>query len=494
LKNVPFNPSDLRILVVDDVVSNRNLLGEILEAAGYNVSLAPSAEIALNLARDDRPDLILLDILMPNGMDGFQACQKLKADPRTGDIPVMFITSFKDDTESRITGFRVGGVDYITRPFEKEEVLVRVKTHLKTSCLTQTLLKQTEALQQEIARRQKVENARKKADDHLSLISQKEMELWGISGFVGKSPTIQKILEDIRRLRKAKKTAILIFGESGTGKELIARAIHFGGLHAKGPFIPVNCSAVPAELAESLFFGHVRGAFTSANTSRKGYFELADKGTLFLDEIGDMPLTLQAKLLRVLEDGKVLPLGENQERQVNVRIIAATNQDLQAKMENNAFRSDLYYRLNQYTVKAPPLRERPEDIPLLAEHFLMLFAEEMRIKQPVLSEEALAVLTVYSYPGNVRELKNIIESALIKNENGVIRREHLCFLTTTRLSTTKPDEKQAQIERILAYIKQHGSITNESCRRLLGISCRRASYLLNAMYQQGLLERKGTGR
>jgi DNA-binding NtrC family response regulator len=217
----------------------------------------------------------------------------------------------------------------------------------------------------------------------------------------------------------------LINGESGTGKELVARAIHSGSPRARGPFVPVNCVAVPQELAESMFFGHLKGAFTGATMDRKGYFELAHDGTLFLDEIGDMPPLLQAKLLRVLEDGRVTPLGSTREKLVNVRVVAATNADLESRVASGHFRQDLYFRLAQFTVQLPPLRARREDVPLLAAHFLELFATEMGMKSPRMTATALAVLRAHPYPGNVRELKNVIERALIESGGEPIRPEHL---------------------------------------------------------------------
>ena len=424
------------ILIVDDVPANLNVLRQSLEAKGYDIIIATSGQSALKIAARTQPSLILLDIMMP-GMDGFETCRRLKSDERLLDIPVIFITA-KDETESLVEGFRVGGVDYITKPFEEEEVLVRVQTHLKNHRLTQELIQKNRELEQEIAMRVQAEDARQTADEKLSLISQREEERWGIEGFVGQSQTIAKILKDIRRLQMTGTTSVLITGESGTGKELIARAIHFGGPREKGPFIPVNCSAIPADLAESSFFGHVRGAFTGATTDRKGYFELADGGTLFLDEIGEMPFELQVKLLRVLEDGSFIPLGGTGEKHVNVRILAATNADLQAKIAEGRFRKDLYFRLVAFTVTAPPLRERRTDIPLLVRHFLKMFATEMAIETPVLSDEALSVLKTYAFPGNVRELKNIIERALIESGGGEIRPEHLHFVHLRESDTPPP--------------------------------------------------------
>ena len=243
-----------------------------------------------------------------------------------------------------VLGFQVGGVDYITKPFQIEEVLCRVKTHLENALLKRALQQRTEALtraneqlQREMAERQQAENARNQAVDakekvaeRLDFLSQMEAAHWGIEGFIGRSPTITRILTETSRLQHANTTTVLISGESGTGKELIARAIHFGGTRKGGPFIPVNCSAIPRELAESSFFGHVRGAFTGADTSRKGYFELADGGTLFLDEVGEMSIELQVKLLRVLEDVRITPVGGTDEKQLDVRILAPTHADLQA--------------------------------------------------------------------------------------------------------------------------------------------------------------------
>jgi DNA-binding NtrC family response regulator len=246
-----------------------------------------------------------------------------------------------------------------------------------------------------------------------------------LDGFVGESPHLRRIVADIERLQQFGKTGVLITGESGTGKELVARAIHHHSPRAAGPFIPVNCVAVPADLAESLFFGHLKGSFTGATADRKGHFENADGGTLFLDEIGDMPATLQAKLLRVLEDGEITPIGGTKPLKVDVRVLAATNANLQAKIDAGEFRQDLYFRLARYSVQTPPLRERTEDLSSLASHFLSLFSAEMGLTPPALSPDAAAALQRYSFPGNVRELKNIMERALILSGGKIIQCEHL---------------------------------------------------------------------
>jgi len=461
------------ILIVDDIPANLNILRQALEPEGYEIIAAASGEVALKIAARTQPDVILLDIIMPK-MDGFETCRRLKADPSTADIPVIFITA-KDETESLVEGFRVGGVDYITKPFESEEVLVRVQTHLKIHQLTQELLHKNRELQQEISRRERAEEARNQANEQLSRISQREAEHWGIQGFIGKSQTIAKILDDVNRLQTTGTVGVLITGESGTGKELIARAIHFGGPRAKRPFIPVNCSAVPKDLAESEFFGHVKGAFTGATAERKGHFELADGGTLFLDEVGDMPLDTQAKHLRVLEDGCVTPVGGTRAKQVDVRVLAATNTDLEAKIAEGTFRRDLYFRLTQFRVVVPPLRQRREDIPLLAEHFLKLFAAEMGMEKPTLSGEALAALEAYHFPGNVRELKHIIEGALIRSGGSEIQPKHLHFLPAiTFLKDESSLEiplnlQQAEVFLIKRALTQAGGNISEAAR-LLGIT------------------------
>jgi DNA-binding NtrC family response regulator len=301
--------SGAKILIVDDVPSNLELLSDTLEAKGYDISVAPGGEVALRLVRVARPDLILLDVQMPD-LDGFEVCRRLKADEATRDIPVVYITAH-GQTGEVVQGFQSGGVDYILKPFRKEEVLVRVRTHLENARLAQTLAEQNEARREEIARRQAVTSERDRLAERLSVLSRREAERWGIEGFVGKSGTMQTILKTVETLQSAgaTSTSALVVGESGTGKELVARAIHFGSRRASGPFLPLNCSTIPTEMAESLLFGHVRGAFTGADRDQAGYFDLADGGTLFLDEIGEMPVDVQVKLLRVIEDGRVLPLG-----------------------------------------------------------------------------------------------------------------------------------------------------------------------------------------
>ncbi len=466
------------ILIVDDFQPNRLVLRGALGAAGYRVLQAESGEEALRIAHDKGPDLVLLDVMMP-GMDGFETCRRLKADETTRAIPVVFTTS-RDESASVVEGFRVGGADYISKPFSNEELLVRIETQLKLGHLLTELNRKNYELEEEVARRRALHQERDQLADQLSRLSVHEAKRWGVEGFVGNSETLRKILGEIGRLQQAGTTSVLVQGESGTGKELVARAIHFGSPRAEGPFVPVNCSAVPRELAESLFFGHTRGSFTGADRDRAGYFELAHNGTLFLDEIGDMPLELQATLLRVLEDGKVLPVGAGQEREVEVRVIAATNADLQDQVEAGNFRRDLYFRLAAFLIEVPPLRHRAEDIPPLVDYFLDMLAVEMGKSKPAFSASALQALVNYEFPGNVRELKNIIERALIESAGEEIGPEHLNLRRARARAMVSPqiqremaeslplnlaDAELAVVNKALAEVG--GNITKAA--RLLGV-------------------------
>ena len=412
-----------KLLIIDDTPANIRFLSSVLEPRGYEILAAANGDQGFHIAARARPGLILLDVIMP-GRDGFSTCRALKEHETTRDIPVLFVTA-KDDTASLLRGFRSGAVDYVSKPVQPEELLVRVQTHLEIARLTRELLARNRELEVEIGRRQEAEAGRQAANERLVSLSAHDMQRWGVSGFVGRSGLMRRILSDIERLHHFSATNVLITGESGTGKELVARAIHCSGPRADGPFVAVNCVAIPGELAESTLFGHTRGAFTGATADQKGWFELADGGTLFLDEIGDMAPALQAKLLRVLEDGRVVPVGATQPRQVDVRVVAATNVDLDEKIAGGQFRHDLYFRLARYLVEMPPLRDRAEDIGMLAAHFLELFAAEMRVARPALTPEALELLETHSFPGNVRELKNMMERALIDSGGRPIEPVHL---------------------------------------------------------------------
>ena len=481
-----------KLLVADDNPVNINVLRDALEPHGYEILAAPNGDTALKIARLALPGLILLDIMMP-GLDGIEVCRRLKAIESTHEIPVIFLTA-RQEMESLAEAFEAGGVDYVTKPFQPEEILIRIENHLRTRRLTRELTENNAALQertaeltaaneklrQEISCRERAEDAVQVADEKLAVLADREADHWGVAGFMGKSKTVARILRDVRKLQNFGATGVLLTGESGTGKELIARAIHFGGQRAKEPFIPVNCVAIPGELAESMLFGHVKGSFTGALTDRKGFFELADRGTLFLDEVGDMPIALQAKLLRVIEDGVVMPVGAGAGKTVDVRVIAATNVDLNAKMAAGSFRQDLYFRLARFTVVTPPLRERPEDIPILARHFLNLFAVDMGVRAVEIDQAALDILTAYPFPGNVRELKNIIEGALIESAGKRVEPRHLHLLKAPALCASGPEPapryadlplsvEAAEEELIQRALSQtHGNIAEAA--RLLGIN------------------------
>lgn len=466
--------SNAQILLVDDHPDNLAVLSGVLEREGYRIMFAKDGVTALELAQKALPDLILLDVMMP-GIDGFETCRQLKANPTTQDIPIIFLTA-RVDTSDVVQGFQVGGIDYIHKPFEDKELQIRVATQLRLRRLMSTLIEKNNALEAEMAQRQILTQERNQLTDHLSLISNEEAKRWGIDGFIGQSQTLQNILTNIERLQQASTISVLITGESGTGKELVARAIHYGSDRAKGPFVPVNCSAIPQDLADSLFFGHIKGAFTGADRDRSGYFELANGGTLFLDEMGDMPLDLQAKLLRALEDRKIMPVGAEKEKTVDVRVVAATNANLETHMQTGQFRQDLYFRLAGFPVQIPPLRERKEDIPLLAQHFLTLFANEMRLKSPNISSQALDMLSNHHFLGNIRELKNVIERALIESGGQDIQPNHLHLTSSTSHSPTQTTQKnlddlplnleKAEIVLIKRALEQAGGSVTEAAKLL----------------------------
>lgn len=421
---------DKTIVAVDDEPANLVVLSELLEPEGYQLLCAKSGNDALRLVREAKPVLILLDVLMPE-LNGYDVSRRLKADPDTAQIPIIFITG-RADLAATVEGFRAGAVDYVVKPFAAEEVVMRVNTHADIARTRKELARKNAELAARVAelreaveRREAAEAAQREANERLSILTEREARRWNVAGLVGRSSTLAALLREVERLQAYGRVGVLLCGESGTGKELVARALHDGSPRAAGPFIPVNCVAVPGELMESMFFGHVRGAFTGATADRKGFFELASGGTLFLDEIGDMPADLQAKLLRVLEDGMVTPVGSANERKVDVRVVAATNADLEAKIAEGVFRQDLYFRLARTTLRLPPLRERREDIPLLAAHFIERSANDLGLPRPSgISRCAFDLLNGHAFPGNVRELRNLIENAVIACSGGPITAEH----------------------------------------------------------------------
>jgi DNA-binding NtrC family response regulator len=381
--------SKQHILIIDDEPINLKILSRKLETEGYEVIVASRGETGLHLVNESHPDLILLDIMMPE-IDGYEVCRRLKEAPQTRDIPIIFLTS-KTDTDDVIKGFELGAVDYVGKPFKHLELLARVKTHLKL---------------------QSTENRLQKVELNYSLVNRDLLKSIG-SEIIGSSKKMLEIISLVSRVAQFSETSVLITGESGTGKELIARAIHSLSPRRQNYFYAVNCSAIPETLFESEFFGHKKGAFTGAEEHRAGMFEVVDKGTLFLDEIGDMKMELQGKLLRVLEDKKVTRVGTHKEIPVDVRVISATNQNIQELLSEKGFRLDLYHRLNTFEIHIPPLRERRQDIKPLIEHYTREISFRLKKKITDVDDDVYSVLENYDFPGNVRELKNFIEKAVI---------------------------------------------------------------------------------
>ncbi|MHB8763443.1 MAG: sigma-54-dependent transcriptional regulator [Deferrisomatales bacterium] len=380
------------ILVVDDEIGMADLLTRVLTAEGYAVESAHSAEEAEVRLAGATYDLVVTDLVMP-GRGGEHLVRQVKA--LHPDTEVLVITAHAS-VDSAIEVMKLGAFDYLRKPLLPEEVLHTVRNALELKGLRDEI---------RTLRREK-ENAR----------------LHG--KILGRSPAMQRLFERLRRAARTDAT-VLLEGESGTGKELFARAIHAESPRAAGPFLPVNCGAIPGDLLESELFGHSRGAFTGAMQERKGYFEAATGGTLFLDEIGEMEPRLQVKLLRVLQEGQVARVGETQPRAVDARIVAATNKNLLEEVQRGAFRRDLFYRLHVVHIVAPPLRERREDILLLAHAFLKLYSERHGKAFADIDPKAARLLARYDYPGNVRELENIVESAVVTGAGRVLRPSHL---------------------------------------------------------------------
>jgi DNA-binding NtrC family response regulator len=373
-----------RILVVDDAPDTLELIQRNLVAAGYQVFTAPGAAEAIRLLEDAQIDLVITDLKMPQ-VSGLDLARHVRENLK--DTEVMMITGYPT-IQGAVTAVKLGVQDYITKPFTDEELLSAVQR----------------ALQVLQARR----NAQNGSEQPLTL-----------AGFIGESKAMREVFQEIRKAATARAT-VLIGGESGTGKELAARAIHYGSPRAAAPFVPINCGSIPETLLESELFGHVKGAFTGATESRAGFFQTADGGTIFLDEISDTSLGMQAKLLRVLENGEIYMVGSARPRTVDVRVVAATNKDLRALVKNKVFREDLFFRLNVITITMPALRERENDVLLLATHFAKKFAEELGRPIPRFADDALRVLTSYHWPGNVRELENAIQRVVVMAETNLI--------------------------------------------------------------------------
>jgi two-component system response regulator PilR (NtrC family) len=368
-----------RILIVDDEPSMREMLGIVLRRDGYEVLIAANGAQALDQMRRERVDLLLSDIRMPdlNGVDVLRVAKETNP-----DIVAFMMTAFAS-TDTAVEAMRLGAVDYFTKPFNMDELRLKVRQQLE-------------------AVRLKHENVLLKR----ALNTRHEM-----SSIIGRSQPMLAVFRMIETIARTGST-VLITGESGTGKELAARAVHFNSLRRDRPFVALNCGALTETLLESELFGHMRGAFTGADANKKGLIEVAEHGTIFLDEIGEMSLSMQVKLLRVLQDRRFRPVGGTEEVKADIRVVAATNQDLQKAVAEGRFREDLFYRINVIPIQMPPLRERVEDVPLLADHFLAKYAAQMDKPVRSISMEAQRRLIAYHWPGNVRELENVIERAV----------------------------------------------------------------------------------
>jgi two-component system response regulator PilR (NtrC family) len=368
-----------KILVADDEQSMREFLEIMLKKEGYKVSLASNGEEVAKLVENDLFDLVLLDIRMPK-LDGITALKKIKAN--TPETIVIMITAYAS-ADTAIKAMKEGAYDYITKPFKVDEIKLIIKNALEKKNLQK-------------------ENI---------LLKQAVRDRFHFGNIIGQSPKMVALYDLLEKVSPTK-TNILITGESGTGKELVAKAIHYNSPRKEKPFVTLNCGAIPESLIESELFGHMKGAFTDAIATKKGLFEVADEGTIFLDEISELPLLMQVKLLRVLQDKEFKRVGGTEDIRVDVRIMAATNKELEEAVKEKRFREDLFYRLNVIQIKLPPLRDRREDIQILANHFLKKYSQELSKNISNISPEALQILLNYEYPGNVRELQNIIERAV----------------------------------------------------------------------------------
>jgi DNA-binding NtrC family response regulator len=385
----------LSLLIVDDDEVMRDTLSDVLKKKGYEVSVASSGNEALSAIRKNIVDLIVLDMRLPD-LDGIEVLKRVKEFDT--EILVIMMTAYSD-VQTAVSAMKSGAYHYINKPFELEELTLLIEKGLETKSLINEVRR--------LRRQQKGDYQ----DIHIQ----------------GTSPQIQSVKELIAMISKTQKTSVLIQGESGTGKELAANAVHYSSKRSQRPLMKINCSAIPDSLLESELFGYEKGAFTDAKATKKGLFELADGGTVFLDEIGDMKPFLQSKILRFLETQSFMRVGGEREIKVDVRIIAATNKDLETLVSEGTFRKDLYYRLKVVVVEMPPLRERPEDILLLCNLFIEENNREHGKNVKGFASEAKQFMTQYHWPGNVRELRNVVERAMILSERDLIDQEQLPF-------------------------------------------------------------------
>ena len=380
---------NVHILVVDDEESMREFLSIMLKREGYGVNVASDGAQALELLKQNSYDLIISDIQMPR-LGGFELLAQVMS--RTPETAMIMVTAFSS-TEQAVEAMKQGAYDYITKPFKNEEIRLIVKNALERK----TLRQENQELKKELGRR------------------------YSFGNLIGKSRSMQQVYDLIAKVA-ASRSNILVTGESGTGKELVARAIHYNSDRHEAPFVPINCGAIPENLLESELFGHEKGSFTGAIQQKSGLFEVANGGTLFLDEIGELPAMMQVKLLRVLQEREVRRVGGTRDISVDVRVVAATNKDLEAEVTSGTFREDLFYRLNVIRLALPPLRDRRDDIPLLIEHFYQKLTGKKGLH---VTEKAMRRLLDYGWPGNIRELENIVERCLVLGQGEELSEDSL---------------------------------------------------------------------
>ncbi len=429
-----------RLLIVEDEETLRESLKRVFLRDGYDVEAAETAEAALKAIESGPFDLVISDIILP-GMNGIELLKKCKElDP--GRI-VIIVTAYAS-LETAVEALRAGAYDYIVKPIIHEEIKRIVKNALRERSL-------------------RTEN----------IILRKQIEgCYNFEKIVGQSGAVLSLIEEVKKIADSKSN-VLLFGETGTGKELFARALHYNSSRRDRPFVPINCSAIPENLLESELFGYMKGAFTGAVGSKRGLFEEADGGTVFLDEIGDLNLALQAKLLRVIDDHEIRPLGGVQSRKIDIRLVTATHKDIVTAVKDGSFREDLYYRINVMTLRLPPLRERKEDIIILARHFLNKYSTEIGKNVRFIDDAALKLLMDYYWPGNVRELQNIIERAVLITESNTIFPEHLPEgLKVTGSFTAESLENALSIENYTKeFIRKYQSDCGEKrLSEMLGIT------------------------
>jgi DNA-binding NtrC family response regulator len=448
-------PSLHRILVVDDEPSMREMLGIMLRKEHFEVAEAANRAEAAKALAGAPVDMVITDVRLPDG-DGIEILRHVKAaSPET----IVIVMTAYGSAESAVAALKLGAQDYLIKPFDVDELKIVVRNALE----------------------------KRQLEDENRLLKAELRERQGLQRLVGTSKAIHGVFDTIRTISRASST-VLITGESGTGKELAARAIHSLSTRADLPFVSVNCGALPETLLESELFGHVKGAFTDAHQNKRGLFESAHRGALFLDEVSETSPAMQVKLLRVLQDKRIRRVGGTEETEVDVRVIAATNQPLETLVKERRFREDLFYRLNVIPIRMPPLRERSEDIPLLAEHFLRRFAAEMKKPVAKIAPEAMARLERHAWPGNVRELENVIERAVALAPSSIIGVEQLPETLTSRAELAAGpalgggfnlDAYLAGLEANLVReaLSKSGWDRPEACR-LLGIASRSLRYLI----------------